>query len=139
MNQTRNNTGDVFSLDVQIETLAKSVISAAIEVHRTLGPGFLESIYEAALCSELNHRNISHVCQAIFPVLYKGKAIGEHRMDIVVDHKIIIELKSVEKLTAVHSAQLLSYLKATGIQLGLLMNFNDETLKAGLKRIVLSK
>ncbi|HAI13551.1 MAG TPA: GxxExxY protein [Phycisphaerales bacterium] len=137
MQQSSHDSGGVFSLDSETELLAKTVISAAIEVHRTLGPGFLESVYEAALCAELNHRNIPHVCQAVYPVLYKGKTIGEHRLDIVVDHKIIIELKAVEKLSPVHSAQLLSYLKATEMRLGLLMNFNDETLKAGLKRIVL--
>ena len=104
MGQSSNQSGGDFLLDAQTESLAKTVIGAAIEVHRTLGPGFLESIYEAALCAELNHRHIPHVCQAIYPVMYKGQNIGEHRMDIVVDHKIIIELKAVGKLAPVHSA-----------------------------------
>ncbi|MFG0248163.1 MAG: GxxExxY protein [Phycisphaeraceae bacterium JB051] len=136
MQQQSNQSGGVFSLDSDTENLAKAVVDTAIEVHRTLGPGFLESIYESALCSEFNARKIPHVKQAVFPVMYKNQIIGEQRFDLVVDHKIIIELKAVECLTKTHSAQLISYLKATKIRLGFLINFNEVKLKDGLKRIV---
>jgi GxxExxY protein len=114
------------------------VIGAAIDVHRELGPGFLESIYEAALCHELELRGIPHVRQAAIQVSYKGHELGENRIDILVSNRLIVELKAVEKVDDIHYAQVKSYLKATHLTLGLLINFNVKLLKDGISRIVLS-
>jgi GxxExxY protein len=114
------------------------VIGAAIEVHRKLGPGYLESVYEDALAIELYLRHIPFVRQAPVAVNYKGHLIGQGRIDIVVADLLVVELKAVEKLSEVHVAQVISYLKATGLHLGLLINFNVPTLKQGLQRVVFS-
>jgi GxxExxY protein len=124
--------------DKEFDALSHSVIGAAIEVHRVLGPGFLESVYEEALCIELKQRNISFVQQQVITVAYKGHPIGEGRLDVLVDNRLIIELKAVETLLPIHSAQLLSYLKATGYPIGLLINFNVPVLRQGIKRLVLT-
>ncbi len=124
--------------DKQLDQLAHAVIGAGIEVHRALGPGFLESVYEDALCLELNLRNIHFDRQYVIAVNYKGHQVGEGRLDILVERRLIVELKAVEELAPIHTAQALSYLKATGLKLALLMNFNVPTLKDGIRRIVLS-
>ncbi|MGH9426531.1 MAG: GxxExxY protein [Terriglobia bacterium] len=121
-----------------LDQLARAVIDAAIEVHRMLGPGFLESVYEEALCVELSLRGIPFLRQVLVAVDYKGHPVGESRLDLLVGGSLVIELKAVDSLAPVHSAQMISYLKATGHHLGLLMNFNVPLLKDGLKRIVLS-
>ncbi len=122
----------------RFDELAHTVIGAAIEVHRTLGPGFLESVYEEALCVELDLRGIPYVRQKTVSVDYKGHPVGEGRLDILVDNCLIVELKAVETLLPIHTAQVLSYLKATRIKLGLLINFNVAVLKnGGIKRIAL--
>jgi len=118
--------------------LARQVIGAAIEVHRALGPGFLESVYEEALCVELGLRRIPFARQVAVGVAYKGTAVGESRLDLLVGGRLIVELKAAESLLPIHSAQVLSYLRATGNQLALLINFNVPVLKGGIKRIVLS-
>ncbi len=125
--------------DAYTDHLAHTVIGAAIEVHRTLGPGFLESVYEQALSVELGLRDIPFERQYKIEVDYKGVSIGEQRLDLLVDKCLIIELKAVEELEPVHQAQLISYLKATNLKLGLLINFNVPILKRGIKRVVLSK
>ena len=122
----------------EVDRLANRVIGAAIEVHRMLGPGFLESVYEEALCVELGLRGIPFARQAAIGVSFKGQTVGEGRVDLLVAGKLIVELKAVESLSAVHSAQLLSYLKAAGCKLGLLINFNVLLLRNGIKRVVLS-
>lgn len=122
----------------ELDQLAYAVIGAAIEVHKVLGPGFLESIYEEALCLELGLRQIPFESQVPVGVTYKGQTIGKNRLDLVVGNSLIVELKAVEGLEAIHSAQLLSYLKAMGLQLGLLINFNVIILRNGIKRIVRS-
>ncbi len=121
-----------------LDQLAYAVIGAAIEVHRTLGPGFLEGVYEEALCVELELREIAFKRQYVIGVRYKGYNVGESRLDLLVDDSLIVELKAVETLLPIHTAQVLSYLRATGCQLGLLINFNLPVLKPGIKRIVLS-
>lgn len=122
-----------------VDTLATKVIGAAIEVHRILGPGFLESVYEHALCVELGLRQIAFVSQSPVSVQYKGQPVGESRLDLLVADKLIVELKAVDALAPIHSAQVISYLKATGLVLGLLLNFNVPVLKqGGIKRVVLS-
>lgn len=122
----------------QLDRLAYEVIGAAIEVHRDLGPGFLESVYEKALCVELTARQIPFLPQHLVSLLYKGHAVGESRLDLLVDSSLVVELKAIETLAPIHTAQVISYLKATGCQLGLLINFNTSVLKDGIKRVILS-
>jgi GxxExxY protein len=116
--------------------LAHDVIGAAIEVHRHLGPGFLESVYEEALCVELADHGIPFERQKEIGVLYKGRTVGRHKIDLLVGQLLIVELKTVEALAEIHKAQVISYLKATGLSLGLLINFNVSILKSGIHRVV---
>ena len=118
------------------EVLAHGVIGAAIEVHRILGPGFIEKIYERALCYELKTRGISCEPQKDILVYYKDLEIPGQQLDLLVGGRIIVELKAVAEIHPLHLAQLLSYLKATELRLGLLINFNVPVLKNGLRRIV---
>ena len=124
---------------MDVNEISKNVIGAAIDVHRVLGPGLLESAYEACLCHELELRNIKFTRQADIPVKYKGVNLEcGYRIDLLVEDKIVVELKSVEKLMPIHDAQLLSYLKLTGCTVGLLINFNVLVLKQGISRKVLN-
>lgn len=124
-------------LKEKLEAIAKEVIGAAIEVHRELGPGLLESTYERCLVHELALRNVEAVRQKSLPIHYKGLQIDEgYRIDVLVEGELILELKSVDSLNNVHVAQLLTYLKLSGLTLGFLINFNTERLKDGIKRIV---
>ena len=120
----------------QVDEMARAVIGAAIEAHRHLGPGFLESIYEEALCVELRDRRISFERQKEISVLYKDREIGKHRVDLLVAKSLVVELKTVEALADIHKAQLISYLKALRLPLGLLINFNVPILKNGIQRVV---
>lgn len=126
----------MFDLDQETEDLARRVIGAAIEVHRTLGPGFLEKVYQRALSVELEHLGISHRIESPIKILYRGVNIGEGRSDLLIADKLIVELKTVEAIKDIHRAQVISYLKATGLRLGLLMNFNTTVLKDGIQRII---
>ncbi|MBC8134979.1 MAG: GxxExxY protein [Fibrella sp.] len=123
-------------VDAALNRLSSVVIGAAIEVHKQLGPGFPESIYECALETELKLRGI--VCSRQVPVhiLYKGQAVGEGRLDLLIENSLIVELKAVDELSKLHEAQLISYLKATAHPLGLLINFKVTLLRDGVKRIV---
>ena len=112
------------------------IIAAAIEVHKHLGPGLLESVYETALLHELNLRDIQVQQQVPVAVKYKDIEIGGQRVDLLVESGVIVELKSVEAVLPVHAAQLLSYLRTTGLRLGLLINFNVKVLTQGIKRVV---
>ena len=125
-------------IDEKIDALANKTIGAALEVHRILGPGYLESVYEEALARELALRQIPFECQKILAINYKGYLIGEGRLDILVDKILVVELKAVDSLIPIHHAQVLSYLKMTGLQLGLLINFNVPSLRNGIKRIILT-
>lgn len=117
--------------------LTHQVIGAAMEVHRHLGPGLLESAYEECLCHELNALKIPYERQKALPVTYKGVSRDcGYRMDIVVNSSLLLELKSVESLLPIHEAQLLTYLRLSGLRLGLLVNFNVPLLKNGIKRMV---
>jgi GxxExxY protein len=119
------------------DALTERVIGAAIEVHRELGPGLLESVYGRCLCHELGLCGMKYERQVALPVSYKGVALDcDLRLDVVVDGRLVLELKSVEKLLAIHEAQLLTYLKLSGIHTGLLINFNVALLRDGLKRMV---
>jgi GxxExxY protein len=117
--------------------LTQRIIGCAIEVHRQLGPGLLESIYEAALAVELDLASIPYSRQIVVPVRYKNQTIGEHRLDLIVSEHVVVELKAVERHESVFDAQLLTYLKLTGCPLGLLINFNAPLLKHGIKRLIL--
>ena len=119
------------------DRLSKDIIGAAIEVHRHLGPGMLESAYEKCLCKELEIRNIEFEKQKPLAVVYKGITLDcGYKLDVVVEGKVILELKSVNKLESIHDAQLLTYLKIADLKLGILINFNVPVLKDGIKRIV---
>ena len=122
--------------NAEINTLTKKIIGAAIEVHRTLGPGLLESAYETCLCRELELRKISFERQKDLPITYKGVQLDcGYRIDILVEYTVVLELKAVEALQPIHEAQLLSYLRLGDWPLGLLMNFHVPVLKNGIKRI----
>ena len=123
-------------IPVEDEELAHRIIGAAIEVHRVLGPGFLEKIYERAMCHELKLQCIGCEPQREILVPYKDIQIPGQQLDLLVGSRVIVELKAVTELHPLHHAQLLSYLKATGLRLGLLINFHVPVLKDGLKRVV---
>jgi GxxExxY protein len=118
------------------DRLAHSVIGAALEVHRALGPGYLETVYESALAVELDYRGIAYRQQHPFSLSYRDQSIGQGRIDLLVEDTIIIELKAVESIAPIHRAQVISYLKALDCQLGLLINFNVPVLKDGIQRII---
>jgi GxxExxY protein len=121
-----------------LDGLAKAVVDSAFEVHRTLGPGFLESVYEEAMAIELKARGIPFERQKPISVTYKDRPVGEGRLDLLVASQLLIELKAVETLAPIHKAQVISYLKATRLQLGLLINFNVPVLRSGIQRVVVS-
>lgn len=120
-----------------LDQLAERVIGLAITVHRTLGPGLLESVYEAALAIELEEASLRFERQKALPVTYRERTIGEFRTDFIVEQALILEIKSVERHDPVFDAQVLTYLKLSGIRLGLLVNFNSRLLKDGIKRLIL--
>jgi GxxExxY protein len=120
------------------QDLTKEIIGAAIEVHRELGPGLLESAYEVCLCYELKLRGIDVACQVPLPVQYKGMRLDcGYRIDACVKDRVIVELKSVDEITDLHRAQLLTYLRLSGTKVGLLLNFNVPVLKDGIIRMAL--
>jgi len=119
------------------DILTQKIIGSAIEVHRTLGPGLLESIYEEALCHEFDLRGIRYRRQVEIDVIYKEKVIKGQRLDILVENEVIVEIKSLTKLTDVSMAQVLSYLKATGLKRALIINFGEKMLREGIRRISL--
>ena len=121
--------------DTKLNALTARVIGCAIEVHRVLGPGLLEPTYEAALCIELTDASLAYVRQLRVPALYKGRRLGEYRIDLVVDDLAVIEVKAVARPTPLFEAQLLTYLRVTGKPVGLLINFNSRLLKEGITRL----
>jgi len=121
----------------EFDHFSEAIVGCAIEVHRQLGPGLLESIYESALCIELRDKGLSFRRQVSLPVWYKGELLGEHRPDLVINDQIIVEVKSVERLAPVHTAQMLTYLRIAHLRVGLILNFNSAVLRAGIKRVLL--
>jgi GxxExxY protein len=120
------------------EQLTSEIIGAATEVHKALGPGLLESAYCECLCHELNLRRLHFRREVELPVTYKGVRLAcGYRLDIVVEEQVVLEIKTVETITSLHEAQLLTYMKLSRLQVGLLLNFNVAVLKDGLKRLVL--
>jgi len=124
--------------DTATDELAHVVIGAAIEVHRYLGPGYLEAVYEEALCVEMRLRGIPFERQKPIKVEYKGEYVGEGRLDLLVGDRLVVELKAVKAVAPIEQAKVMSYLKATGRQLALLINFHVTVLKDGIQRIVRS-
>lgn len=119
------------------DTLSHIIIGAAIEIHKALGPGLLESAYETCLCHELKLRSVAYARQLELPVTYKGVTMDcGYRLDIIVEQLVIVELKAVSALEPIHDAQLLTYLRLRQLWLGLLINFNVPVLKHGIKRLV---
>jgi GxxExxY protein len=119
------------------DELTERIIGAAIEVHRHLGPGLMERSYERALCLELSATDLTFVRQLTVPVLYKGVTVGAYRSDLIVENRVVVEIKSVEKLAGVHRAQVLAYMRVLHIQQGLLLNFYGEVLRTGIQRLIL--
>jgi GxxExxY protein len=119
------------------DPLTHAIIRCAIEVHRLLGPGLLEVTYEEALCVELTRSGLLHERQVHTPVMYKDVAVGAYRADLVVGGRVVVEIKSVEKLIALHQAQLLAYMRVLRLPVGLLLNFNGEVLRTGIRRLVI--
>jgi len=127
----------VWDLGEELEAKAREVVDAGFQVHRELGPGLLERVYESALVHELGLRGLRVQRQIQVPVLYKGIALEDPlRLDLLVEGAIIIEIKSLETILALHKAQLLSYLRLSGLHLGFLMNFNVPIFKDGIRRII---
>ena len=127
-------------MDPQLENdaLTERIIGAGIEVHRHLGPGLLEASYEQCLSWELSERHLSFLRQPLIPIIYKGRKLGStYRPDFVIEGKVIVEVKAVDRLLDVHHAQLLTYLRITGLAVGLLLNFNSAVLRNGIKRLSL--
>lgn len=124
--------------DVMLSDLTSRVLGAAMEVHSILGPGYLESVYEEALTIELNLRKIPFERQKTIRLKYKDNDVGESRLDLLVNETLIVELKAVESISNIHTAQVLSYLKSTGLYLGLIINFNVVSLRNGIKRVIQS-
>jgi len=117
--------------------LTRRVIGCAIEVHRNLGPGLLEKLYETCLCEELTTAALPFVRQKSLPVVYKGKALdGHYAMDIIVQENLVLEIKAVHQILPIHEAQLQTYLRLSGLPLGLLMNFNSVRMKDGISRVI---
>ena len=121
----------------EINKITERIIGCAIEVQRNLGPGLLESVYVEALCVEFDIQGVRCQRQVVLPVNYKGRVIGEYRLDLLVEDAVVVELKSVERHDPVFEAQILTYMRVTGKRVGLLINFNSKLLKEGVKRFVL--
>ena len=117
--------------------LTDRIIRCAIEVHKQLGPGLLESVYESALSFELTAAGLEYTRQVGVPLYYKGQLISEHRPDLIVRGAVIVEVKAVERFDAIHTAQMLTYLRVTGLRVGLVLNFNTAMLAHGIRRVIL--
>jgi GxxExxY protein len=120
----------------KLNAVSDEIIRCAIEVHRELGPGLLESAYETALCIELETAGLDVKRQVGIPLYYKGELISEHRPDLIVGDQIVVEIKSIARFEAIHTAVMLTYLRVTGLHVGLLLNFNTAFLHQGIKRVM---
>jgi len=120
----------------EIDDLASLVLEAAVEVHRVLGPGYFEGVYEQAIDVELTHRGIAFVRQPAIVIFYKDRLVGDLRPDLLVAKRLVVELKAVDRLAPLHLAQALSYLKATQLRLALVINFNVPVLLRGVRRVI---
>ncbi len=125
------------TLPPELEAVITRTIGCALAVHKELGLGYFEGIYRDAMCVELSHRGLHHRREAAVDVIYRGVPLRGYRVDLLVEEQLIVELKAVEKLLPIHEVQVVSYLKATHLKAALLMNFSEEFLRQGLRRIVL--
>ena len=119
-----------------INLVTERIIGCAIEVHRVLGPGLLEPMYQAAMCIELADCSLGYATQVSIPACYKGRQLGHYRVDLAVQDLVLVEIKSVERMIPVFEAQLLTYLRLTGMHVGLLINVNSRLLREGIKRLI---
>ena len=119
------------------DPLTQRIIGCGLTVHRLLGPGLVEATYERAFCIELTEAGLAFTRQLHVPICYKGHIIGEYQPDLVVENKVVVEIKSVERLIGLHTAQLLAYMHILSLPVGLLLNFNGEVLRTGIKRVVI--
>jgi GxxExxY protein len=131
---TETHLDEEMEPDPELNRLTNAIIGAAIEVHKQLGAGLAESLYENALAIEFRRRNVPFVRQLIVPVTYKGEPIGETRLDFLVADRVVLELKAIDSIAPVHRSQMLCYLKITKHKLGILINFNVPVLKDGIRR-----
>jgi GxxExxY protein len=136
--QQKPNLVTVKPLEYPEKDLTEKIIAAAIDVHKALGPGLLESVYQICLAREFSLRDLHFEKEKEVPIEYKGiKLDAGYRLDFLVEHKVVVELKTVDEINSMHEAQILTYLKATGCRVGLLINFNAAVLKDGIKRRIL--
>lgn len=126
----------VSSLPTEVERVAHVTIGCALEVHKRLGPGYLEGVYHDAMVIELGIAGLTAGSEVPIQLTYRGRPLRQHRLDLVVEGCVIVELKAVDRLERIHHAQLISYLRSSGMRLGLLMNFNSEHLKQALRRVI---
>jgi len=124
-------------IETETHDITERIIGCAIEVHRHLGPGLLESVYENSLCIEMSAANLAFKRQVAVPLYYKGELVSEHRPDLVVEDAVIVEIKSIERLDKIHTAQMLTYLRVAGLRTGLILNFNTWAWRDGLRRVLL--
>jgi GxxExxY protein len=127
----------VSPLPADLEMLVNQTIGALLDVHRELGPGMAEGVYSRACTIELGMRGIPFEAEKSIPVMYRGRFLCHHRLDLFVDRRLIVEIKSVERIHPVHVAQVVSYLRVTGARVGLVVNFNVPVLKDGIRRVIL--
>ena len=123
--------------DIPENSITQRIIKCAIEVHKQLGPGLLENIYETAMTVEFELEGLTYKRQLEIPVIYKGRQLGDYRLDLLVEDMVVVEVKSFERFDPVFEAQILSYMKLAGKKVGLLINFNSKMVKDGIKRFVL--
>ena len=126
-------------LDAELNDLSGRVIAAAIQVHRKLGPGFLESVYEKAMCIEMTRAGLSFVSQKVVRIEYDGRQVGEQRLDAIVEDRLIVDYKAVETVPPIQKQVIRSYLKATGLPLALILNFHTPLMRDGIERIILTQ
>ena len=122
--------------DAEANALSEEIIRCAIEVHREFGPGLLESAYETGMCIELKTAGIDFKRQVGIPLYYKGELISEHRPDLIVGEQVVVEIKSIARFDPIHIAVMLTYLRVTGLRVGLLLNFNTAFMRQGIKRVM---
>jgi hypothetical protein len=123
-------------LAAEVEDVLRRTIGCALEVHKTLGPGYLESVYHKAMRIELKHQGLAFKSEHLVNITYRNEVLHGHRIDLVVEDGVIVELKSVARLEPIHTSQLVSYLRAATLRAGLLINFNSEWLRGSFKRVV---
>jgi GxxExxY protein len=140
MNNGKLSVNEIFQpIPEELEAVASQIVDSAFKVHTTLGPGLLESVYEVCLTHELRQRGLKVDCQKQLPVYYEGVLLDAgYRLDMLVDERVIIELKSTDGFHPVQQAQMMTYLKLTGLRLGFILNFNVPVIKQGIRRVVMN-